>query len=494
MGQDEGNAVRVRHAYEVIIGMEVHAQVVALSKMFCACSADYAAAAPNTHTCPVCLGMPGVLPVINRQAMEATVLTGLALQCTIPPFSKWDRKNYPYPDLPKGYQISQYDYPLAINGWLEIEPSRGSRRVGIRRVHLEEDTAKLVHEGGNSLIDFNRAGIPLMEIVTEADIRSAEEAWLYLVKLRSILRYLGVNSGNMEEGAMRCEANISLRLAGTEAFGTKVEVKNLNSFRAVRMAIDYEIDRQTRILEQGERVEQVTMGWDDRANRTVFQRSKEYAADYRYFPEPDLPPLEFRPEWIAEMRDRLPELPDAKRERLVAQYAIKPEDARVLAEDRPVAAYFEATAHAASGAILPQVVANWLLGDLFRLLRDRDIDIAQAPVTPERLAGLLVLVGRGSINATVGKGVLAEMFATGESAEAITQRRGLCQINDEGALSDIVHQVLQSNPRPVQQYLEGKEQVVGFLVGQVMRATGGQANVQVVKRLLVSELSKLNVQ
>ncbi len=495
MGQDTTETTTLQHAYEAIIGMEVHAQVITVSKMFCGCSADYASAAPNTHTCPICLGLPGVLPMINRRAMEATVLTGLALHCTIPASSKWDRKNYPYPDLPKGYQISQYDYPLAIGGSLEIEsaglPGLGTlKRIGIRRVHLEEDTAKLMHEGGNSFIDFNRAGVPLMEIVTEADIRSAEEAWQYLVKLRSILRYLGVNSGSMEEGAMRCEANISLRRAGAEAFGTKVEVKNLNSFRSVRMAIDYEIGRQARILDQGGRVEQVTMGWDERAGRTVFQRSKEYAADYRYFPEPDLPPLEFAPEWIAQMRERLPELPDAKRKRLVAQYGIKLDDAQVLAEDLAVAAYFEAAASATSGVVEPQVVANWILGDLFRLLREHDVSIERALVTPQRFAELLNLVVRRTISATVGKELLAEMFASEESAQAMVERRGLAQISDEDELAELVRQVLQNNPKPVQQYLEGKEQVLGYLVGQVMRTTRGQADVQVVSRLLVAELSR----
>jgi len=490
MGQESTQTTTVHGAYEAVIGMEVHAQVITDSKMFCACSADYAAAAPNTHTCPVCLGMPGVLPVINRRAMESTVLTGLALHCTIPTFSKWDRKNYPYPDLPKGYQISQYDYPLAIDGWLEIEPSGAAKRIGIRRVHLEEDTAKLVHEGGTSLIDFNRAGVPLMEIVTEADIRSAEEAWLYLAKLRSILRYLGVNSGNMEEGAMRCEANVSIRQRGATDFGTKVEVKNLNSFRSVRMAIEYEMERQAAILDRGGRVEQVTMGWDERAGRTVFQRSKEYAEDYRYFPEPDLPPLHFTAEWVARMRERLPELPDAKRGRLVSQYAIKPEDARLLTEDQAVAAYFESTAASVPDTVEPQVVANWILGDLFRLLREQGVSIERAPVTPERLGGLLDLLQRRVINATVAKEVLAEMFASGESAQPIVERRGLSQISDEGELAGIVRQVLQNNPKPVQQYLEGKGQVMGFLVGQVMRATRGQADVQIVSRLLAAELDR----
>ncbi len=475
--------------YEAIIGMEVHAQLLTRSKMFCGCSADYASAPPNTHVCPVCLGMPGVLPVINQAAVEATILTGLALNCHIPEFSKFDRKNYPYPDLPKGYQISQYDLPLCVNGYIDVQSNGQTRRIRIRRVHLEEDTAKLIHQPDGSLIDYNRCGVPLMEIVTEADLRSAEEAWEYLVKLRTILRYLGVSTGNMEEGAMRCEVNISLRPVGEEAFGTKVEVKNLNSFRSVRQAIAYEIERQTRVLEQGGRIEQVTMGWDEERGRTVFQRSKEYAEDYRYFPEPDLPPLELSREYVETLRARLPELPDAKRERYIATYGIKPEDATLLVEDRAVADYFERAVAEAKGVVEPQIVANWILGELFRLLREHPIEIAQIKVTPQHLAELLGLVAQGTINQTVAKEVLAEMFASGEAPQGIVSRKGLIQISDEEPLRRLVQDVLSQNPKPVQQYLEGKTQVLGFLVGQVMRATRGQANVQVVTRLLNEELA-----
>ncbi len=476
--------------YEAIIGMEVHAQVITQSKMFCACSADYASAPPNTHVCPVCLALPGVLPTINRAAVEATVLTGLALNCRIPEKTKFDRKNYPYPDLPKGYQISQYDMPLCVDGALEIEVDGRTRRIGIRRVHLEEDTAKLFHDGGSSLIDFNRSGVPLIEIVTEADIRSAEEAWAYLLELRAILRYLGVNSGNMEEGAMRCEANVSVRPVGAEALGTKVEVKNLNSFRSVRQAIAYEVERQSRILDEGGRVQQVTMGWDEDRQRTVFQRSKEEAEDYRYFPEPDLPPLRLDEAWIAAIRQRLPELPGAKRERFVAQYGLRAEDAAVLAEDRAVAEYYEA-AVAASADVGPQVVANWITGEVFRLLREENTTIDALRVSPEGLAALLNMVTKGTINATVAKEVLAEMHSTGDAAEAIVTRRGLTQISDEDELLAIVRQAVEANPKPVQQYLDGKPQVLGFLIGQVMRATRGQANPQVAARLLRDELDRI---
>jgi aspartyl-tRNA(Asn)/glutamyl-tRNA(Gln) amidotransferase subunit B len=477
-------------AYEAVIGMEVHAQLLTASKMFCGCSADYASTPPNTHVCPVCLGMPGVLPVINRRAMEATVLTGLALNGQIPPFSKFDRKNYPYPDLPKGYQISQYDLPLCVNGYIEVIVDGQPKRIRIRRVHLEEDTAKLIHQGDSSLIDYNRCGVPLMEIVTEADIRSAEEAWEYLVKLRTILRYLGVSTGNMEEGAMRCEVNISLRQVGESTLGTKVEIKNLNSFRAVRQSIAYEIERHTQVLDEGGHIDQVTMGWDEARGRTVFQRSKEFAADYRYFPEPDLPPMEFTPARVAELEARLPELPDAKHARFMSAYGIKAEDAAHLVEDRAVAAWFESAVKAATGIAEPQTVANWVVSEVFRLLREGGSEIGQAKLTPEGLVGLLGLVAKGTINATVAKDVLAEMFSTGAPAEEIVQRKGLTQISDADQLGQLVADVLAKNPKPVQQFLEGKETVLGFLIGQVMRATRGQANVKIVEKLLREALAQ----
>jgi len=476
--------------YEAVIGMEVHAQLLTASKMFCGCSADYASAPPNTHVCPVCLAMPGVLPVINQAAVEATILTGLALNCQIPEFSKFDRKNYPYPDLPKGYQISQYDMPLCVSGWLEVERDGQPTRIRITRVHLEEDTAKLFHQGDSSLIDFNRAGVPLMEIVSEADLRSAQEAWQYLVKLRAILRYLEVSTGNMEDGAMRCEVNISLRPVGCLDLGTKVEIKNLNSFRAARQAIAFEIERQSHILDEGERVRQVTMGWDEARNRTVFQRSKEGSADYRYFPEPDLPPLQFTEAWIEEMRGRLPELPEAKRERFTAQYSLRGDLAALLVEDRAVADFFQSATSAGKGSVESATIANWIVGEVFRLLRESGTEIAQIKVTPEQFAELLALVGEGTINATVGKEVLEEMFASGESAQTIVERKGLTQVSDEGELSRIIEGVLEANPKAVRQFLEGKEAVLGFLIGQIMRATRGKANVQVVRRLLKEGLAR----
>jgi aspartyl-tRNA(Asn)/glutamyl-tRNA(Gln) amidotransferase subunit B len=474
--------------YEAVIGMEVHVQILTESKMFCGCSADYAAAPPNTHVCPVCLALPGVLPMINARAVESTVRTGLALDCAIPPSSKFDRKNYTYPDLPKGYQISQYDLPFCVDGCLEIEANGQPKRIGIRRVHLEEDTAKLMHQGDSSLVDFNRAGVPLMEIVTEADIRSGDEAWQYLTKLHTILRYLGVSTGNMEDGAMRCEANVSVRPVGSTEFGTKVEVKNLNSFRAVRQAIAYEIERHVAVIESGGRVEQVTMGWDENARRTVFQRSKEFAADYRYFPEPDLPPIELSPERVQALRLSLPELPDAKLRRLVDTLELKPDDAVLLVQDAAVAAFFEQTVASASAAVSPQTVANWMLGDLFGQLREQGSDLGSCGLQPSALAQLLRMVAEGAINATVAKQVLGTMMTTGDTPEAIVEREGLAQVSDQAALTDVVSRVLDAHPEALQQYLAGELKVLGFLIGQVMQATKGQANVPIVRELLAAAL------
>lgn len=476
--------------YEAVIGMEVHVQILTRSKMFCGCAADYAAAAPNTRTCPVCLALPGVLPVPNRAAIEATVRTGLALHCEIPSFSKFDRKNYPYPDLPKGYQISQYDLPLCRDGSLEIVAEDGPKRIGIRRVHLEEDTAKMIHADGASLIDFNRAGVPLMEIVTESDLRTADEAWQYLTNLRTILRYLGVSTGNMEEGAMRCEANVSIRPRGAEAFGTKVEVKNLNSFRSVRLAIDYEIERQARVLAEGGRVEQVTMGWDERSRQTVFQRSKEEAQDYRYFPDPDLAPMFAEREWVEGLRAALPELPDAKHARFVAEHRLRPEDAALLVEDRAIADWFEAAVAAAGGEVEPQTVANWTVGEVFRLLREAGVEIGAMRLTPEHLAEVLRLVESGAINATVGKEVLAEASASGQAPDGIVEGRGLRQISGEEQLAGVIRQAVEENERAVEDYWAGKQAALGYLMGQVMRLTRGKANAPLAQRLLRDELER----
>ncbi len=475
--------------YEAIIGMEVHAQILTASKMFCGCSADYADAPPNTHVCPVCLGMPGVLPVINRRAVEQTVRTGLALHCQIAKTSVFARKNYHYPDLPKGYQISQYELPLCVDGWLEIELGDGTRRrVRIRRAHLEEDTGKLTHVDGYSLVDLNRAGVPLLEIVSEPDLRTAEEAYAYVTRLRQILRYLGVSSGDMEKGAMRCEVNVSVRPVGSTDLGTKVEIKNLNSFRSVRLALEYEIERQIRLLERGEAVRQVTMGWDEERGRTVLQRSKESAEDYRYFPEPDLPPLEIDPEWVEGLRASLPELPLARRDRFMEGYGLSRQDANLLTEERAVADFFEAAVEAYAGE--PRAMANWITGELFRLLNAEGMAIDEAQVTPAGLAELQTLVDRGTINLNTAKRVLDTMFHTGRSAQEIVEAEGLAQVSDQEALAAIVAQVVAEHPEEVARYRSGKTQVFGWLMGQVMRATRGKANPQVVRGLLQEALDR----
>ncbi len=473
--------------YEVIIGMEVHAQLLTKSKMFCGCSADYADAPPNTHVCPVCMALPGALPVINKAAVEATIRTGLALNCEIAEFSVFARKNYFYPDLPKGYQISQYELPLTYNGWVEIEGDDGQpKRIRIRRAHLEEDTGKLVHVNGHSLVDLNRAGVPLLEIVTEADIRSAEEAHRYLTKLRTILRYLGVSTADMEKGAMRCEANLSIRPKGQKEFGTKVEIKNLNSFKAVRDAIAYEVQRQIEVLESGGTIEQVTLGWDAARGRTFVQRSKEYAHDYRYFPEPDLLPLEIPREWVEELRATLPELPDAKIERFGREYGLSRKEAGIVVEDKEVADWYEAAVRAYGNA---REVYNWLTGEVFRHLNEANIPISAMRVTPEGLAELLRLVDKGTINRNTAKSVLQEMFETGKSAQAIVDEKGLAQVSDEDALVAIVEQVIADNPDEVRRYREGKKGLFGWFVGQVMKATRGKANPAVVRKLLEERLN-----
>lgn len=476
--------------YEAVIGMEVHVELATASKMFCGCRADFFGHDPNTLVCPVCMGYPGVLPVINEQAVEYATRVGLSLGCEIAPFSKFDRKNYTYPDLPKGYQVSQYDLPICRDGWLEVDLDGSRKRIGIRRVHMEEDTAKEFHTGDSSLIDYNRSGVPLLEIVTEPDIRSGEEARQFLTKLRTILRYLGVSTADMEKGAMRCEPNVSVRPAGSAEMGVKIEIKNLNSFRVVKMAIEYEIERQTAVIEAGGTIEQVTMGWNERENRTVLQRSKEFAEDYRYFPEPDLPPLVLAREYVEAVRSGLPELPDAKRARFEDQYGLKPADAELLASDAEVSDYYEdCSAAAEPHGVDAQTVCNWVVGELFRLLNEADTSIAESPVGPQALSNLLSLVKRGTINANTGKGVLMEMFRTGRDAEAIIAEKGLSQISSAGALREVAEQVIRDNPDPVSQYLGGKDSVLGFLIGQVMRQTGGKANPHVVRELLRERLN-----
>ena len=481
--------------YETIIGLEVHSQLLTKSKMFCGCGADYSSTVPNTHVCPVCLGMPGVLPVINKKALEYGVMTALALNCSIPERSKFDRKNYPYPDLMKGYQISQYDAPVGIGGWIDIEVDGVKKRAGITRVHLEEDTAKLTHRTGQrgesySLIDVNRAGTPLMEIVGEPDLRSPEEARQYLIRLRAILQFLGVSSGNMEEGSFRCDANISIREVGAP-LSTKVEVKNMNSFKAVFRALEYEEKRQRDAAESGERIVQETRGWVDDKGITVSQRSKEFAHDYRYFPEPDLPPMVFSHKWVEEIKSSLPELPESKKERFISEYGLSSYDASLLIASKAVSDFFEksvALSDKNRRVARAKTVSNWLNGEFLRLLNAGNIDIESSKVTPEHLVELLDLVDNGTLNGPAAKTVFEEMFNNGNRAGDIVAAKGLAQISDTREIESIVDRVIADNPQPVADFKQGKAQAQTFLVGQVMKATKGRANPALVNKLLRERL------
>jgi aspartyl-tRNA(Asn)/glutamyl-tRNA(Gln) amidotransferase subunit B len=479
--------------FETVIGLEVHAQLLTKSKMFCQCSADYASAPPNTHVCPVCLGMPGVLPTINQQAVEYTVMTALALNCTVSGHTKFDRKNYPYPDLMKGYQISQYDAPLGERGWLIIEVDGESKKVGITRVHLEEDVAKLLHrtapDGENySLVDVNRSGVPLMEVVGEPDLTSAEEARQYLIKLRSMLQYLGVSTGNMEEGSFRCDANISIRPEGSSESLAKVEIKNMNSFRAVYRALEYEAKRQRKAAGEGRRLTQETRGWVEEEGKTVSMRSKEYAHDYRYFPEPDLPPLSLDPAWVEEVRARLPELPDTRCDRFVAEYGLPIYDSSLLTGSKAMADHFE---YLLKTCGLPaKSIANWLIGPVNAIMNTNNIDIIEfnERVKPEQFTKLVLLEAQAVVNTSTAKHILEEMYRTGQDAGDIISKQGLSQISDREALEAEVAAVISSNPKAVADYKAGKTEAVKFLVGQVMRATKGRANPGLVSELLKGKL------
>ncbi|MBV9787048.1 MAG: Asp-tRNA(Asn)/Glu-tRNA(Gln) amidotransferase subunit GatB [Chloroflexi bacterium] len=471
--------------YEAVIGLEVHAQVLTDSKMFCGCSADYANAAPNTHVCPVCLGLPGSLPVINQRAVEMIAMTGLALKCRINHDTFFDRKNYFYVDLPSSYQRSQYDHPICVGGTLEIDLANGPKHIGITRAHMEEDTGKLTHVDGGSLVDYNRSGVPLMEIVSEPDIASPEEAKLYCAKMRQLLVWIGVNSGNLDEGAMRFDVNVSIRPKGTETFGTKIEIKNLNSIRSVERALIYEIERQTKVLSEGGSLQQETRGWDEDKGVTLGQRSKEFAHDYRYFPDPDLPPLAIDEPWVAERRAELPELPDARRQRFEAEYSLSAQDALLLTSERAVADYFEA-AVAADREHAPKSVANWITGELFRLLNDggETIGAAGARLRPEFIGELLGLLKAATINGTTAKQVFEESFRAGTPPAAIVDAKGLRQISDSGAVLDFARQAVEANPKVVGDYRSGKTQAIKFLVGQVMKLSKGQANPQIAEQAL----------
>lgn len=482
--------------YETIIGLEVHAQLNTKSKMFCRCSTAYASAPANSYVCPVCLGLPGVLPAINKKAVEYTIMTALALHCTVSGSTKFDRKNYPYPDLMKGYQISQFDAPVGTGGWLDIEADGHKKKVGITRVHLEEDVAKLLHrvsaEGESySLVDVNRSGVPLMEVVGEPDLRSPEEARQYLIKLRSILRYLGVSTANMEEGSFRVDANISIRPPGETKLLAKAEVKNMNSFKSVYRALEYEAVRQRKAMARGEKLIQETRGWLEDKGKTVSQRSKEHAHDYRYFPEPDLPPLELDKKWLDEIKAGLPELPEARRDRFMAEYGLPLYDADLLTAGRELADYFEAAAVA--GPDIPaKEISNWLLGAVSGIMNAEGVAITafSGKVSPQGLVALIALNNKGAVSTATAKTVLGRMFATGQEAAAIIAEQGLGQISDGGEIEAAAGAVIKANPQAVADYAAGKEQAVKFLVGQLMRATKGRANPQMAATLIKKKLEE----
>ena len=471
--------------YESVIGLEVHAQLLTKSKLFCSCSTTFQAD-PNEHACPICMGMPGVLPVLNAQVIEYAIRTGLAMQGTIADTCRFARKNYFYPDLPKGYQTSQYDEPLVQGGGLTIDVDGVSKFIRLTRIHMEEDAGKSVHgenlaDPTKSYVDHNRCGVPLLEIVSEPDLRSAEEAKVYLQKLKTLLEYIGVCDGNMEEGSLRCDANVSLRPVGTDALGTRTEIKNLNSFRNVQHAIEYEIKRQAAILDSGGAIEQETRLYDADRGVTQSMRSKEEAHDYRYFPEPDLVPMRVDQPWIDRVRAELPELPDAKRQRYIADYGLPDYDAEVLTAERDLATYFE---RAVALFNQPKVVSNWVMGDLMRELNRHHITPDQAPVTPAHLAGMLQLVDDGTISGKIAKTVFDEMYQSGKQAQQVVEEKGLVQMNDSSELESLIQQVLQSNPSQVAEYRSGKQKVFGFFVGQTMKATQGKANPKMVNELL----------
>ncbi len=477
--------------YEAVIGLEVHAELLTESKIFCGCSARFGAE-PNDNTCPLCIGMPGVLPVLNRRVVDFAIAAGLAIHCDVQNHSRWARKNYFYPDLPKGYQITQYELPICLGGRVDIVIDDEPRSIALTRIHMEEDTGKNIHDAHSdaSLVDYNRCGVPLLEIVSEPVLRSSAEAGAYLRKLRSILQYLEVCDGNMEEGSFRCDANISLRVRGASELGTKAEIKNLNSFRSVERAIDYEIERQAKALDSGESIVQETRLWDTDREITRSMRSKESAHDYRYFPDPDLLPLEVSDEWIERVRASLPELPETRAARFVDQYELPEYDAEVLTSRKDLADYFEEVVSTGAGA---KSASNWVMGDVLRVVRDRKLDqslvIERWPVSPKQLAGMLSLIDDGTISGKIAKGIFDELVDSGKSAADIVAEQGLSQVSDAGELEAIVDQVLQGQDEKIAEFRSGKEKMLGFFVGQVMKASQGKANPKMVNEILRKKLA-----
>lgn len=473
-------------SYEAVIGLEVHAQMLTDTKIFCGCSTKFGVE-PNTQTCPICIGMPGVLPVLNRKALEFAIRTGLATNCTISPYSRFARKNYFYPDLPKGYQISQYELPICEHGYIEIIIDGQNRKIGITRIHMEEDAGKNIHEGAGqySFVDLNRAGVPLMEIVSEPDLRSPVEAVEYMKKLRTILRYLGVCDGNMEQGSLRCDANISIRPVDEKEFGVKVEIKNINSFKFVEKALDYEIRRQIKVLKEGGKIIQETRLWDSAKGITESMRGKEEAHDYRYFPEPDLVPILVDQKWIDEIKASLPELPDLRRQRFVSIYGLPENNANLLVSEKATADWFE---NAVKLGGQPKAVANWIMGDLMKLLNAENKTIEECHLEPLRLVEMLKLVEQGTISGKIAKTVFEEMYRTNKTADEIVQEKGLVQIRDSGEIEKTVDEVIAKHPKEVERFKAGEEKLLGFFVGQIMKKTKGKANPQMVNELLKKKL------
>ncbi|AZT91009.1 Asp-tRNA(Asn)/Glu-tRNA(Gln) amidotransferase subunit GatB [Caldicellulosiruptor changbaiensis] len=478
--------------YEIVIGLEVHAELATKSKIFCSCTTEFGGE-PNTHCCPICTGMPGVLPVLNKKAVEYAIMAGLATNCQIARYSKQDRKNYFYPDLPKAYQISQYDLPLCYNGYIDIEVNGQKKRIGIKRIHIEEDAGKLLHDQWEegSLVDFNRCGVPLIEIVTEPDLRSSEETRIFLEKLKAILQYTEVSDCKMQEGSLRVDVNLSVRPKGSKEFGTRTEMKNLNSFRSVVRAIEYEARRQIEVLESGGVVIQETRRWDDAKGISLSMRTKEEAHDYRYFPEPDLPPIIVDEKWIEEIRKKIPELPDQKKERYIKEYGLPEYDAGVLTSSKPIANYFEECIKYTSNI---KAASNWMMGEIMRILNDKGLEpeeIDNIKIKPNQLASLINLVDNKTISNTIAKQVFEEMFETGKDPEVIVKEKGLVQITDRNVILEAVKQAIANNPKSVEDYKNGKDKAFGFLVGQVMKITKGKANPQLVNEILKEELEKI---
>lgn len=475
--------------YETVIGLEIHAELATATKIYCGCKNEFGGE-PNTHTCPVCTGMPGTLPVLNRKVVDYAICAGLAMNCQITPYGKQDRKNYFYPDLPKAYQISQFDLPVCHDGYIDIEVGGNKRRIGITRIHIEEDAGKLIHDeySGASLVDYNRCGVPLIEIVTEPDLRSSEEAKVFLDTLKSILEYTEVSDCKMQEGSLRCDVNLSIRPVGQKEFGTRCEMKNVNSFSAAVRAMDYEQKRQIEIVEDGGEIEQETRRWDDVKGISVVMRSKEDAHDYRYFPEPDLLPIVILDEWIDEVRSRIPELPAQRKARYINEYNLPEYDAFVITSSKKMADFFDACVKAGSD---PKTASNWLMGDISRYLNEKELEAGDIPFTALQLASLISLIDKGTISNSAAKKVLAKMFEEPEDPEKLVEKLGLVQVSDEGALKAMVDEVLANNPQSVADYKAGKDKAIGFLVGQIMKASRGKANPQIINKLLKEALDNM---